>query len=99
MPAEELTVGAYAFRFLTNPLQVWEEGQAMRHCAHDLVPKCAAGVCWVVSVKRKGIRVATLELRLSNAQWRINQLWGKCNSDPKKVVWLCAFRLLKGLTI
>ena len=45
VPAKELTVGAYAFRFLTNPLEVWEEGQAMRHCAHDLVPKCAAGVC------------------------------------------------------
>lgn len=95
IPAKEMALGEYEFRFLSDPLQVWEEGQAMRHCAFDLVRDCEIGVCLVVSIKREGLRVATLELRLSDDQWRINQLRGKCNSSAKRGVWLCAFRLLK----
>ena len=98
IPTKEVTVGEYEFRFLATPLQVWDEGQAMRHCASDLVRGCEMGVCLVVSIKREGLRVATLELRLSDDQWRINQLRGKCNSNAKRTVWLGSFRLLKLLT-
>jgi hypothetical protein len=98
IPAKEVAVGEYEFRFLATPLEVWEEGQAMRHCAFDLVRGCEMGVCLVVSIKREGLRVATLELRLSDDQWRINQLRGKCNIRAKKAVWLGSSRLLKLLT-
>ena len=95
VPATELTIGDFEFRFLSNPLEVWEEGQAMRHCAYDLVPRCEAGTSWVMSILRAGTRIATMELRLTYAQWRIHQLRGKCNSLAKKAVWLSGLRLLK----
>ena len=43
VPAKEIPVGEFKFRFLTTPLEVWEEGRAMRHCAYDLVRGCELG--------------------------------------------------------
>ncbi|MBC7548535.1 MAG: PcfJ domain-containing protein [Polaromonas sp.] len=99
VPANQMMVGDFEFRFLTNPLELWEEGQAMRHCAFDLILGCERGTSWVVSIRRAGIRIATMELRLTDDQWRIHQLRGKYNTNAKKALWLSAFRLLKLLSI
>ena len=61
----------------------------MRHCAYDLVRGCEAGVSWLVSIRRGGVRVATLELRRTGDKWLIHQLAGKANGNPKAAIW-CA---------
>ena len=94
VPAKELAVGGYEFRFLTNPLEVWEEGQAMRHCAYILVRGCETGNCWLVSIRRGGERVATLELRRTGEKWRIHQLAGTANRPCTGAVWSVSGRLL-----
>ena len=87
VPATELAISGYDFRFLANPLEVWDEGQAMRHCAYILVRGCETGVSLVVSVRRSGERVATLELRRTGEIWRIHQLAGKANRPCSATVW------------
>ena len=94
VPAKELALGGYEFRFLTNPLEVWMEGQAMRHCAYILVRGCGTGTCWLVSIRRSGERVATLELRRTGEKWRIHQLAGKANRPCTAAVWSVSGRLL-----
>lgn len=95
VPAKELAVGGYEFRFLTNPLEVWKEGQAMRHCAFNLVRACETGVCLLVSIKRESARVATLKLRQSGGERRVHHLAGKANrlcngaiSSASSVLWV-----------
>lgn len=99
VPAMEVMVGQFQFRFLTMPLEVWEEGRAMRHCAYDLVRGCETGVCWVVSVTKEGARVATLELRRTDDRWRIHQLAGKANVRCSVAIWSASLKLAKDLTI
>lgn len=94
VPAKELAVGGYEFRFLANPLEVWEEGQAMRHCAYILVRGCETGICWLVSIRRKGARVATLELRRTGEKWRVHQLAGKANRPCTGAIRSASGRLL-----
>ena len=98
VPAKEVMVGEFQFRFLTTPLEAWEEGRAMRHCAYDLVRGCETGVCWVVSVTKEGARVATLELRRTDDNWRIHQLAGKANARCNTAVWSASLQLAKDLT-
>ena len=78
-PAKVLTMGRYAFWFLTNPLEVLEEGQAIRHCAKTMLRGCETGICWLVSIRRGGESVATIELQRTDEKWRIHQLAGKAN--------------------
>ena len=94
VPAKEFAVAGHEFRFLTNPLEVWEEGQAMRHCAYILVRGCETGVCLVVSIRRSGERVATLELRRTGEKWWVHQLAGKANRPCTGAVWSAISLLL-----
>ncbi len=94
VPAKELAVGGYEFRFLTNPLEVWEEGQIMRHCAYELVRGCTKGVCLVVSIKREGERVATLQLLRAREKWRVHQLAGKANRPCSGSLWAASSKFL-----
>ena len=99
MPIKELAVGGYEFRFLTNPLEVWEEGQAMRHCAYILVRGCETGVCWLVSMRREGARVATLELRRTGEKWQIHQLAEKANMPCSGAVCFAASHMIGLLAV
>ena len=92
-------MGEFQFRFLTTPLEAWEEGRAMRHCAYDLVLGCETGVCWVVSVTKEGARVATLELRRTDGNWRIHQLAGKANARCNTAIWSASLQLANDLTV
>ena len=92
-------MGEYQFRFLTTPLEAWEEGRAMRHCAYDLVLGCETGVCWVISVTKGGARVATLELRRTDGNWRIHQLAGKANARCNVAIWSASLQLADDLTV
>ena len=99
VPAKEVMVGEFQFRFLTTPLEVWEEGRAMRHCSYDLVLGCESEICWLVSVMREGARVATLELRRTDGKWRIHQLAGKANARCGVAIWSASLQLANDLTV
>ena len=99
VPAKEVMVGELQFRFLTTPLEVWEEGRAMRHCAYDLARGCESGVCWLVSVMWEGAKVATLDLRRNDGKWRIHQLAGKANAPCNVATWSASLQLVKNLTV
>ena len=97
VPVKDIWVGEFQFRFLTTPLEVWEEGRAMRHCAYDLVRGCERSVCWLVSITRKGVRMATLELRRTDDKWLIHQLAGKANGSCTAAVWSASSFLCSNL--
>lgn len=99
VPAKEVTVGELQFRFMTTPLEVWEEGRAMRHCAYGLARGCESGICWLVSVMRGGAGVATLDLRRTAGKWRIHQLAGKANAPCNTATWSTSLQLVKNLTL
>ena len=94
VPAKTITVKEFEFRFLSTPLEVWEEGQAMRHCAYDLVLGCETRICWVVSLRKDETRVATLELRRTGEKWWIRQLAGKANGLCTRAAHAASSKLL-----
>ena len=94
VPAKTIRVKEFEFRFLTTPLEVWEEGQAMRHCAYDLVRGCETRICWVVSIRKDEARVATLELRRTGEKWWIRQLAGKSNRPCARGAQAASSKLL-----
>ena len=71
----------------------------MRHCAYDLVRGCETGVCWVVSVTKEGARVATLELRRTDGNWRIHQLAAKANARCNVAIWSASLQLANDLKV
>jgi len=63
---------------LTTGQMLLEEGAAMQHCVGTYIRQCAAGGCAIFSVRRDGVRVATLELL--PADIAVIQLRGPCNA-------------------
>lgn len=71
------------------------EGKAMRHCVGSYSSNCRSGSSRIISIRKDGARLATLELAPPQAArspegylepaegaWKINQLKGACNSEP-----------------
>jgi hypothetical protein len=68
---------------LNNSDDLWEEGAAMVHCVGGYDERCFHNQSRIYSVRRKGERVATLELRFDDRQWTIGQLYGPGNTVVK----------------
>ena len=72
--------GAWTIVELVTGPDLYEEGQAMRHCAGLYAPRCAASGCAVFSLRRNGLRVLTVELEPRSR--RILQARGHSNRRP-----------------
>ena len=80
------SVDGFAFVALRTPLSLAEEGAAMRHCVATYINDVMRGKCSIVSIKRAGDRIATLELRGG----LINQIKGHCNADVSNETYAAA---------
>lgn len=69
----------FEFLALRTPVALADEGGAMRHCVATYLNSVANGVSHIVSIRRGGTRVATLEL---DRAWSVVQCKGKANAEP-----------------
>lgn len=77
------SVNGFAFIALRTPLSLAEEGAAMRHCVGSYITDVMNGRCSIISIKRGGERVATMEIE----KGVLRQLKGPCNADVSEAVW------------
>lgn len=84
---------------VSTALQLWEEGQVMRHCAFRFLDECANGDFFVVSIRPRtgGRPLATVGLRRDRGLVYYDQVTGFAN-DPvsakvRKEAWQLAGRL------
>jgi hypothetical protein len=68
---------------LNDSDDLWEEGAAMVHCVGGYDQRCFHNTSRIYSIRRKGERVATLELRFDDKHWTIGQLYGPGNTAVK----------------
>lgn len=80
---------------IQNALELWEEGDAMRHCAYELLPKCAAGSYIVVSLRpvSGGRPLATVGIRRMSDVVTFHQVTGFANQAVHRDVHAEARRL------
>ncbi|MGD2133994.1 MAG: PcfJ domain-containing protein [Maricaulaceae bacterium] len=66
-------------RALATPLDIVNEGAAMRHCAASYITHVAHGRSWLYSVRRDGERLATLELVMNDGRFVLAQIKARRN--------------------
>lgn len=76
---DNLDLDPYQFVALRTPHDIGAEGTAMRHCVASYLPRVINGDCHIISVRRSGERVATLEL---GRQWDVRQIRARFNKSP-----------------
>lgn len=84
---------------VSTALQLWEEGQVMRHCAFRFLDECANGDFFVVSIRPRtgGRPLATVGLRRDRGLVYYDQVTGFANAPVsakvRKEAWQLAGRL------
>ncbi len=79
---DAVEVDQYSFVALRRPRDLRDEGVAMHHCVASYEGMVERGTCAVVSVRRDGVRIATIELR----KGQMVQIKGHCNQAPTATV-------------
>ncbi len=87
-------VDGFAFAPLQTAQEVAAEASAMEHCVGSYGLDVAENCCRLWSVRRNGVRVATLSLRAHGPLPDIDELSGPGNAQPPIEVWLAARRWL-----
>lgn len=62
---------------LNSDKQLYDEGEAMHHCVFTYGDSCAQGYCQILSLRKNGERIATIEIRgqvLAQAKLKYNGL-------------------------
>jgi hypothetical protein len=80
-----LQAGALTAASLDNSDDLWEEGHpsAMSHCVGQYDEACFENKSRIYSIRRDGVRVATMELRIIAGKMSIGQLYGRRNTKVK----------------
>jgi hypothetical protein len=73
----------FEFTALRTGRDLWIEGKAMRHCVSTYVSEVMTGRSRIYSVSRDDRRVATMELQPNGKRWRLAQIKGPCNAEPR----------------
>jgi len=75
---------------ITTGKLLYEEGGKMKNCVFSYIDDCISKKCSIFSVKDKYKRMATLEIRWLNSEYRLVQAKGKMNTqvaeDVKSVI-------------
>jgi len=79
VPFDGLRVLQHDFIALTSVLHLWEEATTMRHCVEDYEQACREGVSVILSVRRCGKRVATVDLARGLDGWEVRHIAGFAN--------------------
>lgn len=88
------TVDGFTFTALRTAGDLKEEAAAMRHCVNVYGRDLADNFCRLWSIRRDGVRVATLALTAPGPLPQISELRGVMNQDAPLAVWLAARRWL-----
>ena len=78
--AEEENGDEWSFTELNNSKELHEEGRILKHCVGGYSYRCIAGNSAIVSLKKNGKRIITIELNPGNKS--IIQAHGKRNRTP-----------------
>lgn len=93
--SQPVMVGEYEFHELNTDIVLREEGYAMQHCVGGYAYQCAQGKTHIFSIRKMGIRVATMELKkVSDISFEIVQIKGPRNSKPPEQILYLAKQLL-----
>ncbi len=92
----------FTFHALRSGEELFEEGQAMRHCVATYITNVAKGDTFIISIREAGRRVATLELGNSEAgrhqnRLVIRQMKGPCNAPVSWTVRCAAEQYVSDL--
>jgi len=80
---ETTTAGTWSFVELTSGEDLFLEGMALHHCVAGYAGRCAAGCSAIVSMRRDGERIVTIEVVPETG--RIVQARGACNRAATSV--------------
>ena len=97
-PFDVETRDDWQFIALRNELALLEEARAMHNCVSSFGRRCRAGGVVLASVRKSGLRVATVEFRADAQGWCIHQMLGFANSAVDAAVWAAAGELLTWLS-
>jgi len=65
---------------ITNSLELYREGHAMHHCVGARGKRIGAGLCYIFSLRKEGVRIATIELVQSEGRVSMGQIRGPSNA-------------------
>lgn len=97
-PDERADVGppvrsSFLLQPVTTALDLWLEGQAMRHCIADRLSSCRLGKHHVLSLRPAGEpdrRLATVLLCNDGTRWTVEGVRGFANRDASPAMWTAA---------
>lgn len=83
----------YTFEPLLTHAEILAEARAMQNCADQYASRIARDVCRLFSIRRRGVRIATLEIGAHQRELNIlaiNQLKGRNNMPAPAEIWQAA---------
>lgn len=99
VPFDRQAIDGWEFIALDSEVRLWEEGQAMRHCALDYADHCRESTTLMVSLRRDGRRLATIELQAQpGVGWRVGEVRGFANVKVKSTTFQAAIALAAWLS-
>ena len=80
-PFTSISIGKYSIIAIDNPLGLWEEATAMRHCAEIFADRCFAGEVQIFSVRLDGNKrpVATIRAERLGDRYSLGDAVGFAN--------------------
>jgi hypothetical protein len=79
--------GAFSATPLASARDLFEEGRAMHHCVFSYADRCLSGVNRIVSIRKNGARVATMELTAQSAQGNAIQIQADGSNAHEPRAW------------
>jgi hypothetical protein len=82
VPVKQLSFDGYKAYAIQNGKQLWDESQAMNHCADLYWQVCKTGEVCIYSIQNKlNKRIGTLAVKKAAGRWDVLQLSGKANKS------------------
>jgi len=79
-------LGDYEILPIEDAASLYREGTAMHHCVGTYGGRVQRGELYIYSIRRNGERVATLALGRDDSRAYLEQIRGRCNTDPPKTI-------------
>ena len=88
-------VGDYDILPITNSRELYHEGHAMHHCVGTYGKRVCHGRCYIFSLPKEGVRIATMQLVRSEERVSMGQIRGPCNAPVSDKIKRAAKKWLK----
>jgi len=91
VPLREFAFEGFRVTALADAYELWEEGQAMRHCARTYAASCRRGGLVLFSIRgADGRRAATGSISLRAGTWTVESVRTFCNRHAGTALWRVA---------